>query len=318
MPESKLVVADNEEAAALAGSQDRNLRLIERAVGARIGARGNEIRVSGTAEQVSRATELLGELVKLVRLGHPITEGEVEYAARVVGEGRTDAADAVFTDVALVTDRGKPVKPHTQTQRDYLRAIARADITFAIGPAGTGKTYLAMAMAVGALREGRASRLILTRPALEAGERLGFLPGDIQAKVDPYLRPLFDALYDMMDLEKAQRSIQQGVIEVAPLAFMRGRTLNDAFIILDEAQNTTPEQMKMFLTRFGFGCKAVVTGDVTQTDLPRGQVSGLNHVRQILPGIPGVAFVHFSDQDIVRHELVQRIIQAYEQHESGE
>jgi phosphate starvation-inducible PhoH-like protein len=318
VPESKLVVADNEEAAALAGSQDRNLRLIERAVGARIGARGNEIRVSGTAEQVGRATELLGELVKLVRLGHPITEGEVEYAARMVGGGQTDAADAVFSDVALVTDRGKPVKPHTQTQRDYLRAIARADITFAIGPAGTGKTYLAMAMAVGALREAKMSRLILTRPALEAGERLGFLPGDIQAKVDPYLRPLFDALYDMMDLEKAQRSIQQGVIEVAPLAFMRGRTLNDAFIILDEAQNTTPEQMKMFLTRFGFGCKAVVTGDITQTDLPRGQVSGLNHVREILPGIPGIAFVHFSDQDIVRHELVQRIIQAYEQHETGE
>ncbi len=316
--EGKLVVEDNEEAAALAGSQDQNLRLIEREVGARIGARGNEIRVTGTPEQVGRATELLSELVKLVRLGHPITAGEVEYAARVVGGGQAEAADALFSDVVLVTDRGKPVKPHTQTQRDYVRAIARADVTFSVGPAGTGKTYLAMAMAVGALREGKVSRLILTRPALEAGERLGFLPGDIQAKVDPYLRPLFDALYDMMDLEKAQRLIQQGVIEVAPLAFMRGRTLNDAFIVLDEAQNTTPEQMKMFLTRFGFGSKAVVTGDITQTDLPRGQTSGLNHVREILPGLPGVAFVHFSDQDIVRHELVQRIIQAYEQHETGE
>ncbi len=316
--EGKLVVEDNEEAAALAGSQDQNLRLIERAVGARIGARGNELRVTGTAEQVGRATELLSELVKLVRLGHPITAGEVEYAARLVGGGQAEAADALFSDIVLVTDRGKPVKPHTQTQRDYVRAIARADLTFSVGPAGTGKTYLAMAMAVGALREGKASRLILTRPALEAGERLGFLPGDIQAKVDPYLRPLFDALYDMMDLEKAQRLIQQGVIEVAPLAFMRGRTLNDAFIVLDEAQNTTPEQMKMFLTRFGFGSKAVVTGDITQTDLPRGQTSGLNHVREILPGLPGVAFVHFSDQDVVRHELVQRIIQAYEQHETGE
>ncbi len=314
--ETKLVVADNDEAAALAGSRDENLRLIERAVGARIGARGNEIRVSGTREQVGRATELLGELMKLVRLGHPITAGEVEYAARLVGEGQVAPGDAVFSDVALVSDRGKPVKPHTQTQRDYLRAIARADLTFAIGPAGTGKTYLAMAMAVGALRESRVSRLILTRPALEAGERLGFLPGDIQAKVDPYLRPLFDALYDMMDLERAQRLIQQGVIEVAPLAFMRGRTLNDSFIILDEAQNTTPEQMKMFLTRFGFGSKTVVTGDITQTDLPRGQISGLNHVREMLPGIPGVAFVYFSDQDVVRHELVQRIIQAYEQHEA--
>ena len=313
--ESKIVVADDQEATALAGARDENLRLIERAVGARIGARGNEIRVSGTREQVGRATELLGELMKLVRLGHPITAGEVEYAARMVGGGQAGAADAVFSDVVLVSDRGKAVKPHTQTQRDYVRAIAQADLTFAIGPAGTGKTYLAMAMAVSALRENKISRLILTRPALEAGERLGFLPGDIQAKVDPYLRPLFDALFDMMDLVKAQRLMQQGVIEVAPLAFMRGRTLNDSFVILDEAQNTTPEQMKMFLTRFGFGSKAVVTGDITQTDLPRGQVSGLNQVRDVLPGIPGVAFVYFSDQDVVRHELVQRIIQAYEHHE---
>ncbi len=314
--ESKIVVADSDEAVALAGARDENLRLIERAVGARIGARGNEIRVTGTKEQVGRATELLGELVKLVRLGHPITAGEVEYAAKIVGKGQAPVEDVVFTDVVLVSDRGKPVKPHTLTQREYIRAIARANLTFAIGPAGTGKTYLAMAMAVNALREGRVTRLILTRPALEAGERLGFLPGDIQAKVDPYLRPLFDALYDMMDFEKAQRLIQQGVIEVAPLAFMRGRTLNDSFVILDEAQNTTPEQMKMFLTRFGFGSTAVVTGDITQTDLPRGQVSGLNQVREVLPGIPGIAFVYFSDQDVVRHELVQRIIQAYEQHES--
>jgi len=314
--ETKLVVGDDDEAVALAGSRDENLRLIERSVGARIGARGNEIRVSGTREQVGRATELLGELMKLVRLGHPITAGEVEYAARLVGAGQAVASEAVFSDVVLVTDRGKPVKSHTQTQRDYVHAMARADLTFAIGPAGTGKTYLAMAMAVGALRESKVSRLILTRPALEAGERLGFLPGDIQAKVDPYLRPLFDALYDMMDLEKAQRLIEQGVIEVAPLAFMRGRTLNDSFIILDEAQNTTPEQMKMFLTRFGFGSKAVVTGDITQTDLPRGQISGLNQVREVVPGIPGVALVYFSDQDVVRHELVQHIIQAYEQHEA--
>jgi phosphate starvation-inducible PhoH-like protein len=315
LSEGKIVVADDEEAAALAGVRDENLRLIERAVGARIGARGNEIRVSGTREQVEQATELLGELTKLVRLGHPITAGEVEYAARAVGSGRSRAADAVFSDVVLVSDRGKPVKPHTQTQRDYVRAIAQADLTFAIGPAGTGKTYLAMAMAVSALRDNRFSRLILTRPALEAGERLGFLPGDIQAKVDPYLRPLFDALFDMMDLGRAQRLMQQGVIEVAPLAFMRGRTLNDSFVILDEGQNTTPEQMKMFLTRLGFGSKAVVTGDITQTDLPRGQVSGLNHVREMLPGIAGIAFVYFSDQDVVRHELVQRIIQAYEQYE---
>jgi phosphate starvation-inducible PhoH-like protein len=315
--ESKVVLADSDEAAALAGSRDENLRLIERAVGARLAARGTDIRVSGTREQVERATELLGELVKLVRLGHPITRGEVEYAARLVGSGSAEAGEAIFSDVILATDRGKPVKAHTQTQRSYVQAIARADLTFAVGPAGTGKTYLAMAMAVSSLQEKRVSRLILTRPALEAGERLGFLPGDIEAKVDPYLRPLFDALYDMMDLEKAQQLVQRGVIEVAPLAFMRGRTLNDSFIILDEAQNTTPEQMKMFLTRLGFGSKAVVTGDITQTDLPRGQMSGLDHVREILPGTTGVAFVHFSDQDVVRHELVQRIIQAYEQHEAS-
>jgi phosphate starvation-inducible PhoH-like protein len=315
--QSKVVLADGDEAAALAGSHDENLRLIERAVGARIAARGTDIRVTGTRQQVERATELLGELVKLLRLGHPITGGEVEYAARLVGSGRAEAGDAVFSDVVLATERGKPVKAHTQTQRDYVQAIARADLTFAVGPAGTGKTYLAMAMAVGALQERRVSRVILTRPALEAGERLGFLPGDVQAKVDPYLRPLFDALYDMMELEKAQQLIERGVIEVAPLAFMRGRTLNDSFIILDEAQNTTPEQMKMFLTRLGFGSKAVVTGDVTQTDLPRGQISGLDHVREILPGIAGIAFVHFSDQDVVRHELVQRIIQAYEQREAA-
>lgn len=316
--ESKVVLADADEVIALAGSQDGNLRLIEREVGAQIGARGNEIRIRGTPEQVTRATELLDELRKLVRLGHPITAGEVEYAARLVGTRGAEAGDVVFSDVVLVRDRGKPVKPHTQTQRQYVRTIASSDLTLAIGPAGTGKTYLAMAMAVRALNERRVARVILTRPALEAGERLGFLPGDIQAKVDPYLRPLFDALYDMIDLQKAQRMIQEGVIEVAPLAFMRGRTLNDAFIILDEGQNTTPEQMKMFLTRLGFGSKAVVTGDITQTDLPRGQMSGMEHVRRVLPGIPGVSFVYFSDQDVVRHELVQRIIQAYEQHEAGQ
>jgi len=316
--ESKVVLADADEVIALAGSQDGNLRLIEREVGAQIGARGNEIRIRGTPEQVTRATELLDELRKLVRLGHPITPGEVEYAARLVGTRGAEAGDVVFSDVVLVRDRGKPVKPHTQTQRQYVRTIASSDLTLAIGPAGTGKTYLAMAMAVRALNERRVARVILTRPALEAGERLGFLPGDIQAKVDPYLRPLFDALYDMIDLQKAQRMIQEGVIEVAPLAFMRGRTLNDAFIILDEGQNTTPEQMKMFLTRLGFGSKAVVTGDITQTDLPRGQMSGMEHVRRVLPGIPGVSFVYFSDQDVVRHELVQRIIQAYEQHEAGQ
>jgi phosphate starvation-inducible PhoH-like protein len=314
--ESRVVLASQEEAVALAGANDQNLRLIEREVGARIGARGNDLRVQGTREQVERATQLLGELRKLVSKGHPITAGEIEYAARQVGGGRAQAKDVLFTDNVLTTDRGKPIRAHTQMQREYVQAIGRSEVVFSIGPAGTGKTYLAMAMAVAALQEGRVSRIILTRPALEAGERLGFLPGDIQAKVDPYLRPLYDALYDMMDPEKAQQLVERGTIEVAPLAFMRGRTLNDSFIILDEAQNTTPEQMKMFLTRFGFGSKVVITGDITQTDLPKGQISGLNQVREVLPGIPGVAFIFFSDQDVVRHELVQRIIQAYQQHEA--
>ncbi len=254
---------------------------------------------------------------KLIQLGHPITASEVEYAARLVGTGRAQPGDVLFSDVVLVTDRGKPIKPHTPMQRSYVEAIAHSDLTFAIGPAGTGKTYLAMAMAVDALREHGAARVILTRPALEAGERLGFLPGDIQAKVDPYLRPLFDALYDMMDLEKAQRMLERGIIEVAPLAFMRGRTLNDSFIILDEAQNTTPEQMKMFLTRLGFGSRAVVTGDITQTDLPRARSPASTTCARSSPASPGSRFIYFSDQDVVRHELVQRIIQAYQQHEAG-
>ena len=314
--ETRVVLASQEEAVALAGTNDENLRLIEREVGARIGARGTDLRVQGTSAQVDRAMELLTELRKLVSNGHPITAGEIEYAARQVAGGRAQAKDVLFSDTVIVTDRGKPIKAHTQMQREYVRALQRAEVVFAIGPAGTGKTYLAMAMAVAAFREQRVSRIILTRPALEAGEHLGFLPGDLQAKVDPYLRPLYDALFDMMEPEKAQQLVERGSIEVAPLAFMRGRTLNDAFIILDEAQNTTPEQMKMFLTRLGFGSKAVVTGDITQTDLPKGQVSGLNHVREILPGLAGIGFIYFSDQDVVRHELVQRIIQAYQQHEA--
>lgn len=317
LSETRVVLASQEEAVALGGSNDENLRLIEREVGVRISARGNSVRVQGTREQVERATGLLSELRRLVSQGHPITAGEVEYAARQVAGGRVQAKEVLFVDSILITDRGKSIKPHTPMQREYLLAIDRSHVVFAIGPAGTGKTYLAMAMAVASFRDGRVSRIILTRPALEAGERLGFLPGDIQAKVDPYLRPLYDALYDMMDPEKAQHLVERGTIEVAPLAFMRGRTLNDSFIILDEAQNTTPEQMKMFLTRLGFGSKVVVTGDITQTDLPRGQISGLNQVREVLPAIPGVSFVYFSDQDVVRHELVQRIIQAYQQHEAG-
>lgn len=307
-----LELASNDEAASISGSRDRNLRVIERELDTQIIPRGAHLHVRGEPAKVRAVGELVQELVKLARQGHPITPGEVEYAARMVGrEGRAPDR-AVFPETVLVSDRGKAIRPRTENQRRYVQEIAAKDLTFGIGPAGTGKTYLAVAMAVAALARKDVARIILTRPALEAGERLGFLPGDLQAKIDPYLRPLFDALYDMLEVEKMRRLLERGVVEVAPLAFMRGRTLNDSFIILDEAQNTTREQMKMFLTRLGFGSKAVCTGDITQTDLPPGQVCGLNHVRELLAGIEGIGFVYFTDRDVVRHELVQRIIRAYE------
>jgi phosphate starvation-inducible PhoH-like protein len=310
-----VVLADNDEAACLLGSRDENLRAIEQEFGTRILARGNLLVIRGEPSRVQQVSALLEELTRLLRRGHPLSLAEVKYAARSVREGQRAPSEAVFSDVMLVSDRGKQIRPRTSTQQEYCQAIREADLVFAIGPAGTGKTYLAMAMAVAALKKKQVNRLILTRPAVEAGEKLGFLPGDIQAKVDPYLRPLFDALYDMMDNEHMNRLMERNVIEVAPLAFMRGRTLNDSFVILDEAQNTTPEQMKMFLTRMGFGSRAVVTGDITQTDLPRGQRSGLNHAREILADVDGLRFVYFSDRDVVRHELVQQIIKAYEKAE---
>jgi phosphate starvation-inducible protein PhoH and related proteins len=315
--ETTLVLADNEEALRLLGNRDENLRVIERQFNAQIIARGTELRISGSPDQVEQVNALLGELLRLVRRGHPITRAEVEYAARLVNRHGPMNTESPSSDVLLVSDRGKPIRPRTPMQRKYVEQIIEHDLTFGIGPAGTGKTYLAMACAVSALKRKEVSRLILTRPAIEAGERLGFLPGDLQAKVDPYLRPLFDALYDMMDMEKVQKLTEKGIIEVAPLAFMRGRTLNDSFIILDEAQNTSREQMKMFLTRLGFGSKAVLTGDITQTDLPPNQMSGLNHVRGLLAGLPGIAFTYFSDADVVRHELVQAIIQAYDREGAG-
>jgi phosphate starvation-inducible PhoH-like protein len=312
--EVTVVLADNDEVANLLGNHDQNLKAIENEFDARIVARGNELFIRGRPDEVRQLSGLFGQLTRLVRRGHPLTLDEVRYAARSV---RADQQrPAVFTDVVLVSDRGKQIKPRSANQHRYIDAIRARDLVFAIGPAGTGKTYLAMACAVAALQHKQVSRVILTRPAIEAGERLGFLPGDMQAKVDPYLRPLFDALYDMMDHDKVQRLMDRNVIEVAPLAFMRGRTLNDSFIILDEAQNTSREQMKMFLTRLGFGSRAVVTGDVTQTDLPRGQQSGLNHVRELLADVDGISFVYFSGADVVRHELVQKIIEAYER-ESG-
>ncbi|UCH33473.1 MAG: PhoH family protein [Armatimonadota bacterium] len=308
--EVTVVLADNDEVANLLGSHDRNLKAIENEFGARIVARGNELLIRGRPDEVRQLSGLVGQLTRLVRRGHPLSPEEVKYAARTI---RSDErTPAVFTDVVLVSDRGKQIKPRSHNQHRYVDALRSQDLVFAIGPAGTGKTYLAMASAVAALQHKQVNRLILTRPAIEAGERLGFLPGDMQAKIDPYLRPLFDALYDMMDHDKVQRLMERNAIEVAPLAFMRGRTLNDSFVILDEAQNTTREQMKMFLTRLGFGSRAVVTGDVTQTDLPRGQQSGLNHVRVLLKGIEGIEFIYFSGADVVRHELVQKIIEAYD------
>ncbi len=301
----------NEVAAELAGVGDGVLDALRERLHCTIRLRGNVLTLEGEEEQVSEARAVVGELVELVEGGHdigPDTVGAVVRALDQSGDLRE-----VFEDVVW-RHRGKKIAPKTVTQKNYVDAIRDHTVTFAIGPAGTGKTYLAMALAVAALSERLVGRIILTRPAVEAGERLGFLPGDMLAKVDPYLRPLFDALYDMLEPDRLNAYMERGTIEVAPLAFMRGRTLNDSFIILDEAQNTTPEQMQMFLTRLGFGSKVVVTGDVTQIDLPREQASGLIQVQDILGSIDGIGFVRFTHEDVVRHKLVQYIVEAYKLH----
>jgi len=301
----------NEVAAELAAVDDGVLEALRDRFGCSIFLRGNRLTLEGTDEDVSGARTVVGELVDLVEAGHAIGPGTIDAVLEALEES-ADVRD-VFEDV-IWRHRGKKITPKTVNQKHYVDAIRRCTITFGIGPAGTGKTYLAMALAVAALSEREVGRIILTRPAVEAGEKLGFLPGDLLAKVDPYLRPLFDALYDMLDADRLNAYIEKGMIEVAPLAFMRGRTLNDSFIILDEAQNTSPEQMQMFLTRLGFGSRVVVTGDVTQIDLPRHQSSGLIHVSRILGGIDGIAFIEFGNQDVVRHKLVQRIVEAYKRH----
>jgi phosphate starvation-inducible PhoH-like protein len=301
----------NEVAAELATIDDGILRALRDRLGCSIVLRGNRVTLDGQADRVEMAATVLGELTELVEAGHAIGPSTVDAVLGALDEARD--VRQVFDDVVW-RHRGKKITPKTVNQKHYVDAIRRCTITFGIGPAGTGKTYLAMALAVAALAEREVGRIILTRPAVEAGERLGFLPGDMLAKVDPYLRPLFDALYDMLDADKLSSYMEKGMIEVAPLAFMRGRTLNDSFIILDEAQNTSPEQMQMFLTRLGFGSKMVVTGDVTQIDLPRAQASGLIHVRRILAGVDGIAFIEFGHQDVVRHMLVQRIVAAYKRH----
>jgi phosphate starvation-inducible PhoH-like protein len=301
----------NEVAAELAGSQDRILRELESQLDCEVFLRGNVVTLDGDAEAVANGASVVRELSSLVERGHEIGPATIESVTRVLDQAHSPTQ--VLEDVVW-RHRNLRVAPKSVNQKRYVDAIRSHTVTFGIGPAGTGKTFLAIAMAVAALSRREVNRIILTRPAVEAGERLGFLPGDLMAKVDPYLRPLFDALNDMLDPERVSAHLEKGVIEVAPLAFMRGRTLNDAFVILDEAQNTSPEQMKMFLTRLGFGSKMVVNGDVSQIDLPREQRSGLVEVGEILTGVEGIGVVHFSNEDVVRHKIVQRIVQAYAEH----
>jgi len=314
--ETKLIVGNNGEAVNLFGHQDENLKFIEGHTSARIVARGNKLILSGDRHEVQELEKLFQQLIKMVRAGTTINTAIINYTWNLIrrqhiSPGKTDLANAL-SEIIYVTPRGKQIRPKTLGQLRYIQALRRYDIVFGIGPAGTGKTYLAVVMAVNALRSRSVERIILARPAVEAGEKLGFLPGDLQEKVNPYLRPLYDSLYDILGVETAQKYMEKNIIEVAPLAYMRGRTLDDAFIILDEAQNTTSEQMKMFLTRIGFGSRAVITGDVTQVDLPRDTTSGLVEIQQILRGIEGIAIEYLTEADVVRHPLVQLIIKAYE------
>lgn len=312
--EIKVVVPGDLSMVELLGYQDQLLKVIEDRFKSTILVRGNEITIKGDAEEVEIVATIFKELLSVISHGQQLTPQKVEHTIELTLDGEQIAPSSIYSDV-IITHRRKVIGPKTAGQKEYVDAIRRNTATFAIGPAGTGKTYLAMAMAVRALKDKSVGRIILTRPAVEAGEKLGYLPGDLQQKVDPYLRPLFDALYDMMDAEQFQHLMERGTIEIAPLAYMRGRTLNDSFIILDEAQNTSPEQMKMFLTRLGFGSKMVVTGDSTQIDLPQGQHSGLLVVEKILAGVEGVYFIHLSARDVVRHKLVQRIVEAYKQYD---
>jgi phosphate starvation-inducible PhoH-like protein len=307
----KIQIPD-EGAESLFGTYDENLKQLESQFGVRIRTTGKELIVEGDPADVGRAEKVLDQLSALMRGGYRLGKGDVKTAATLVAQDENVELAEYFLRSATKTSGKRQVVPKTVTQKKYLDAIENHDIVFGIGPAGTGKTYLAMAQAVSFLLAKRVSRIILARPAVEAGEKLGFLPGDLQEKVNPYLRPLYDALYDMIEMERAERLLERGTIEVAPIAFMRGRTLNDAFVILDEAQNTTSEQMKMFLTRLGFGSKAVITGDVTQIDLPTGRTSGLTEAMKVVGNVEGIAFVHFDDRDVVRHSLVQQIVKAYE------
>ena len=313
----KLSFPDIEAARQLFGEHNAHLQRIADALALRINTRGERVIVDGDPVAAALAGKTLQQLYDLIQNGYPVYPNDIDYAIRVLSADDNAQLKDIFLDTVYITANKRAITPKSPTQKAYIDAMRRSDIVFGIGPAGTGKTYLAMAMAVAALQKGKVNRIILTRPAVEAGEALGFLPGDLTEKVDPYLRPLYDALHDMMRFEKVSSLMQRGVIEVAPIAFMRGRTLNDAFIILDEAQNTTSEQMKMFLTRLGYSSKAVITGDITQIDLPAAKSSGLIEASNILQSIAAIQFIYFSRSDVVRHRLVQDIIRAYEQKEKS-
>ena len=302
-----------DEAKMLFGKHDENLKLIEEKFKVKSVFRGEDLVISGKSEDTEKAAHVINELLLTIRSGGHIKRHEVQYATEAISKDKTTPLHDIYLNKIEVSSKRLYITPKSRMQKSYIDAIKKYDIVFGIGPAGTGKTYLAMAMAVNALKKQIVSRIILTRPAVEAGESLGYLPGDMYEKVSPYLRPLYDAMYDMMEVDKIQSCIERGIIEVAPMAYMRGRTLNDSFIVLDEAQNSTPEQMKMFLTRIGFDSKAVVTGDITQSDLPKGKESGLAQVATLLKHIEGLKFIHFSEEDVVRHELVQQIIKAYQE-----
>ena len=315
--ERRIQFAGREEAVAVLGKNDEFLRIASGKFTSRLLARNDELIISGVKTEVEELYALFHELLFLYREGNRVTAQDVQYSTKMIKEGRREKLHQMFLDTIMFTARGRQIKPKTLGQSRYLEAIRQNDITIGIGPAGTGKTFLAVAMAVFFLKQKAVERIILTRPAVEAGEKLGFLPGDLQDKVDPYLRPLYDALDDILGQETFQKFMAKNIIEVAPLAYMRGRTLDDSFVILDEAQNTTPEQMKMFLTRLGFGSKMVVIGDITQVDLPHGKFSGLMHTQVVLGGINGIETIFFTDGDVVRHEMVGTIIKAYERYESS-
>jgi len=315
---TRSIALPDDSVEALFGPYDENLRFIESVSGVRLSTQGHDLHLAGEPAAVARVEQLIGRLVELQKGGYQLSNGDVKTAAELLMQDPAADLRDFFLKTMLRPGGGRrTVSARSLNQKRYIEAIERNDVVFGIGPAGTGKTYLAMAQAVSYLLAKRVTRIILARPAVEAGEKLGFLPGDLQEKINPYLRPLYDALYDMMDGERAERLIERGTIEIAPLAFMRGRTLNDAFVILDEAQNTSSEQMKMFLTRLGFGSKAVVTGDITQIDLPWGKTSGLVEAIKVVGGVEGIEFVHFDERDVVRHRVVQQIVKAYEAYTAG-